>query len=405
MDKLLLISILILGAIALHAQANPDRGKVDGHFRNDDPEKNTHFGTAPNSNKTANSTKYFLKNNSSSHFNSSAANHSYWGDNHSSNLYDSKPSYRTTSALDMREKMSLSSSVRTIIPKGAEVKVVDSSFADWWEVYFKGKTGYVFSRYLTYDEKNNYTSASSKANSNYWATSDLYKSKPSYFATVALSLRENMSSSSAIIGKVPKGAEVKVINSSFKDWKEVYYNGKTGFISSKYLSDHKNDNRSSVASASLNYWHANDTYEEKPIYFTSAILSLREHASSSSTIITEIPKGAAVKVVNSFIGDWWLVHYNGKTGHIAKKYLVKNKTSLSEKKSYNTSPPKPKKKGYYTLAQKTSLRESPDPQSKVLLRFRPGDEVKVLAASGEWWWKVTFKGKVGWVKKRLLLKN
>ena len=57
---------------------------------------------------------------------------------------------------------------------------------------------------------------------------------------------------------------------------------------------------------------------------------------------------------------------------------------------------------YFRLTQKTSLRAYPDSQSRVILRFDPEDKVLLVEEFNEWWTKVEFKGKVGYVKKKLL---
>lgn len=57
---------------------------------------------------------------------------------------------------------------------------------------------------------------------------------------------------------------------------------------------------------------------------------------------------------------------------------------------------------YLRLTQKTSLRAYPDSQSRVILRFDPEDKVLLIEEFNEWWTRVEFNGKVGYVKKKLL---
>ena len=58
--------------------------------------------------------------------------------------------------------------------------------------------------------------------------------------------------------------------------------------------------------------------------------------------------------------------------------------------------------GKKKLTDKTSLRQTADSKSSVLKRFAPGDVVTVLEKTNVYWWKVEFKGQIGWVKARLL---
>jgi tetratricopeptide (TPR) repeat protein len=56
----------------------------------------------------------------------------------------------------------------------------------------------------------------------------------------------------------------------------------------------------------------------------------------------------------------------------------------------------------FTLTQETSLRAAPASDAKVLRRFKPGDQVRPLEKTDEWWWKVAFGGIKGYVKAALL---
>ncbi len=56
----------------------------------------------------------------------------------------------------------------------------------------------------------------------------------------------------------------------------------------------------------------------------------------------------------------------------------------------------------YVLKEATSLREGSDHTTRVLLRFEAGDRVELLEKTDRWWWKVQYKGKIGYVKAALL---
>ena len=57
---------------------------------------------------------------------------------------------------------------------------------------------------------------------------------------------------------------------------------------------------------------------------------------------------------------------------------------------------------YFTLTAKTSLRLGPSASERVLLRFAEGDRVDLISKTNVFWWRVQFKGKVGFVKAALL---
>lgn len=56
----------------------------------------------------------------------------------------------------------------------------------------------------------------------------------------------------------------------------------------------------------------------------------------------------------------------------------------------------------YALIDRTSLRSRATHESRVLLRFRIGDRVKLLEKTNSLWWKVQIGEQTGWVKARLL---
>ena len=57
---------------------------------------------------------------------------------------------------------------------------------------------------------------------------------------------------------------------------------------------------------------------------------------------------------------------------------------------------------FYMLTAKTSLRLGPSASERVLLRFSEGDRVDLISKTNVFWWRVQFKGKVGFVKAALL---
>ena len=58
------------------------------------------------------------------------------------------PTYRTTSALNLRKSSSLTGARILVIPKGADVGAVKASKGVWRQVVYKGRTGWVHSAYL-----------------------------------------------------------------------------------------------------------------------------------------------------------------------------------------------------------------------------------------------------------------
>lgn len=215
---------------------------------------------------------------------------------------------------------------------------------------------------------------------------------PIYIATSTIELHETRSSSSSVVVEVPKGAEVKVVNSSYGSWWQVQYKHRTGYVQSTYLKYSSINDRLEhdpiVNSSNL--------YNSKPTFNLKTQVSLYEHDASSSAVLLKIPEGANVKVIDSSNNQWWLVHYKGRTGYARSSDLnYSNDVLVARSVSSSNSR---------IVTKPTSFRKGPDSKTGVMLRFKAGDEVTVLDDSGKWWWKVSFQGKEGWVKRQLLEK-
>ena len=56
----------------------------------------------------------------------------------------------------------------------------------------------------------------------------------------------------------------------------------------------------------------------------------------------------------------------------------------------------------YKVIQSTSLRKSATHKSGVILRLQENEIVYLMENTDEWWWKVRYKGYIGWAKKACL---
>lgn len=172
--------------------------------------------------------------------------------------------------------------VITLIPKSSEVSLKSTS-GNWCAVSYKGKSGYVKKGYFTSDTTETYviekTAYNVKIRSTrsttadniktivakgksvrvykemtggwYYVTYGSYKGfmKAGYFesdrsgstpaettktTTANVNLRSGASKSSSVLTVIPRGTKVPVLGTS-GSWTKVTYDGKTGYVSSQYL--------------------------------------------------------------------------------------------------------------------------------------------------------------------------
>lgn len=138
-------------------------------------------------------------------------------------------------------------------------------------------------------------------------------------AEPSLRIRQARNTSSAILGKIPKGKKIAVTEIS-NNWGKVTYNGVTGYIDMNYT-----------------------TVYTAPVVETYTIQStdrvnIRSGAGTSHKILTTVNKGVtATAKSNETVNGWYKVTVNGKTGYTSSKYWKKVKTT--KKRNARTSTP------------------------------------------------------------------
>lgn len=171
-----------------------------------------------------------------------------------------------------------------------------------------------------------------------------------YKTTNVLNLRKGMGTNYASLTKIPKGGSVIVLMQYSNGWSKVTYNGKTGYVSSQYISKTGNSN--------------NNTSTPSPSYGktarTTAVLNLRRGAGTSYSSIMKIPQNATVSVLSSYSNGWSKVNYSGKVGFVSNQYLTTGGGQSSNNNNNNNSVGRRCTSGYATntliIVDKSSRR-------------------------------------------------
>ena len=109
------------------------------------------------------------------------------------------------------------------------------------------------------------------------------------------------------------------------------------------------------------------------IKYTLANLNLRDGKSTSANIITVIPKGSTVQVIDAE-EDWYEVIYNGQRGFVYNEYLSKTRYTWTE----------------------AILRSFPDAATNPVAIIPAKSRVQVLGVTGDWS-HIIYDGKEGYV--------
>ena len=267
---------------------------------------------------------------------------------------NSKSSYVIANRVNFRSGPSTSYSVIGKLSNGDKVEVISTSNG-WSKIKYNGKTGYVSSQYLSSSAAPESTTTTTK-----------------YVNTLSLNVRSGPSTSYSVIGKVSEGDKVEVISTS-NGWSKIKYNGKTGYVSSQYLS-------SSAAPEST-------TTTTK--YVNTLSLNVRSGPSTSYSVIGKVSEGDKVEVISTSNG-WSKIKYNGKTGYVSSQYL-----SSSAAPESTTTTTK------YVNTLSLNVRSGPSTSYSVIGKVSEGDKVEVISTSNGWS-KIKYNGKTGYVSSQYL---
>ena len=185
--------------------------------------------------------------------------------------------------VSLRESPSTSAKRLTKLPKGALATYISGAGNGFTFVRYGKQEGYVLTRYLEPQSL-----AMVVGNCNSYVT-----------------LRESASTSSKAITKIKKGNLVLRVDDVGNGFFKVCYNGKYGYVLSKYL-----------LRAETKHGEAKRVVECK------SYISLRELPSVKSDRLAKIPLGARVSSFGSNGYGMEYVYYNGQYGFVLSKYLI-----------------------------------------------------------------------------------
>ncbi|QCV87965.1 septal ring lytic transglycosylase RlpA family protein [Acidipropionibacterium jensenii] len=129
-----------------------------------------------------------------------------------------------TATVNVRARATTSSAKIGLLPRAGHVKALSASRGGWTKVLYKGKVGYISSSYLSHGKV-----AAAKPTASRSGGRIVY-------AKTTVTVRSRATTSSAKIGMLPQAGHVKALSASRGGWTKVLYKGKTGYISSGYLS-------------------------------------------------------------------------------------------------------------------------------------------------------------------------
>ena len=261
-------------------------------------------------------------------------------------------------ALNLRETPSLTAKVLGQFPTGTLVEVT-GYHGDWYAVEVNGKSGYMMSRFLSGDLKEQ--TATVRTNSG-----------------IGLNVREEPGMDGAILTSVKNGATVTVTQKG-SNWSRVSVNGTDGFVATEFLRFGSQTDSAVPTGKKAVVANPRDTQ----------VLNLRQSPSLDAKVLDYYYNGTEVTILQS--GSTWhkVQVEDGKVGYMMARYLkVTNESTEAkpfEAKLINVNG------GSYV-----NFRKGPSLHSGVIARLPVGGIVTVIE-HGTDWCKVDVDGVVGYV--------
>ena len=212
----------------------------------------------------------------------------------------------------------------------------------------------------------------------------------------ALNVRSGASTSSSIIGSLNNGAKVEIVSTS-NGWHKIKYKNGYGYVSADYI---KVD--------SSNTSKPENKPEQKPDVkpeatktgtVNASALNVRSGASTSSSVIGSLNRGAKVEIVSTSNG-WHKIKYKNGYGYVSADYIkvdssntVKPETKPEEKPD---AKPEVTTKTGTVNASSLNVRSGASTKNSVIGSLSRGAKVEIVSTSNGWH-KIKFKNGYGYV--------
>ncbi|CEN74948.1 enterotoxin [[Clostridium] sordellii] len=125
---------------------------------------------------------------------------------------------------------------------------------------------------------------------------------------------------------------------------------------------------------------------------TTTDLNMRENKSTNSKVITIIPEGSNVNILD-FDGYWYKVEYNGKEGYSYKKFIKEYKTQYN---NFNL-----KLKVNVDKGSNLNIRSGPSTNYKIVGKATNGQLLKATEKIRNWY-KIDYNGQIAYINENFV---
>lgn len=216
----------------------------------------------------------------------------------------------SSSTLNVRNGAGTSFGVIGGLKKDQSVSIV-ASVGSWYKIKYNSSYGYVSSSFIN---------TSSSANSNNQSSSNSEALSPASIKSgyVKLSnsssyLNLRTSPGGSVIGSLSNGTTVNILGTS-GSWYKVTANGKSGYVSSAYIS-----NSQSIVVTAASAQSASPKTGTVILNSKSSVLNLR-NSPWTGRVISTLSSGTKVNIIGTD-GRWYKVQVGSLTGYVHSDYI------------------------------------------------------------------------------------
>ncbi|CEQ12222.1 mannosyl-glycoprotein endo-beta-N-acetylglucosamidase [[Clostridium] sordellii] len=292
--------------------------------------------------------------------------------------------------LNMRNGASTSYRVIMKLNKGTVIEIISESNG-WTKIKHDGRIGFVASKYLSPIENNNQpTKPEQQPNAPVQPQVSVGKTK--VVVATSLNVRSGPSTGNSVIGSLKNNEKVEIISES-NGWSKIKYNGKEGYVSSRYLKD-VNEGGNSKPNETPK---PSPNVETKTKVVAATSLNVRSGPSTGHGIIGSLKNNEKVEVISESNG-WSKIKYNGKEGYVSSTYL---KDSNEGGTSKPDEKPNVGTKTKVVVATSLNVRSGPSTGHGIIGSLKNNEKVEVISESNGWS-KIKYNGKEGYVSSTYL---
>ncbi len=217
----------------------------------------------------------------------------------------------------------------------------------------------------------------------------------------AVRFRNEPKDSSSYGFSVYEGYEVRV-HSESNGWYKVEFNGKTGYIKTKYVDVSNKLNNSAVQNSQAANTGSSQSKPASGTGYVKVAVRFRDEPKEDANSVFTLYPGTQVQVLSTADG-WCKVEFNGATGYIKPEYLdiktAELQTAAETQKAPETPAPAPSKltSGMGIVNVAVRFRDEPTEDAKSAFTLYPGAEV-IVVSTADGWCAVNYNGATGYIR-------